>query len=103
MPVASEVKANPSAPMQKLIEHVAEHHLTECLSDALQNVDLAELQARKDKLEVFHISPPKESTDMFHHALILERGTERFWILRSGGIGGAFHLYRGEQTDNVHC
>ena len=89
--------------MQKLIQQVADQHITECLSDALRNADLAELQARKDKLEVFHIAAPKESTDMFHHALILEGGTETFWILRSGGIGGAFHLYRGEQIGNLHC
>ncbi len=52
-----------------------------------------------DKVEVYQVPYPKQTADYFRYTVFREKVTNRFTVMKLGGIAGILEFYESPPTD----
>lgn len=97
LPLADTARQTSSQPMKRLVDFFEKHITLHFLSDVEPDDDLNALLNGGRRLEFFHLMPPTTSSDMYRYTIVRDAGTDEFWVVRAGGFGGEFSVYRGSR------
>lgn len=97
LPPVDAARQTSSQPMKKLVDFFEKHITLHFLSDAEPDDDLDALFDGARQLEFFHLMPPKTSSDMYRYIIVRDAGSAEFWVIRAGGLGGEFSVFRGDR------
>ncbi|MFN6994853.1 MAG: hypothetical protein ACK4PH_11665 [Aquincola tertiaricarbonis] len=97
LPPADAARQTSSQSMKRLVDFFEKHITLHFLSDLEPDDDLDALFDSGRRLEFFHLMPPKTSSDMYRYIIVRDAGTADFWVVRAGGFGGEFSVYRGNR------
>lgn len=97
LPPVDAVRQTCSQPMKGLVDFFEKQVSLHFLSDLKPDDDVDALLDGARQLEFFHLMPPKTSSDMYRYIIVRDAGTAEFWVVRTGGLGGEFSVFRGNR------